>query len=1304
MRKTFSNHKKQAPTPFLYHKQNLKQLINCRLRGVCWLMAFDTINISNMKRLLTSAAMLLCSLLTFAQFSGSGSGTKDDPYLILNPIQLNQVRNFVGQSDVYFKLMANIDLTEFIEDEYLDGGWLPIGSGNASFEGVFDGNGNTISGLTIDRKNTDYVGLFASIGYANIKNLKLKVNILGASKVGALAGYIKKGNTGRSRVNRMSNIIVEGTINGKDYVGGIIGGIYNACITNSIAKVIVNATGEYCGGITGYAGGGDAYSNIEQCKVVNSTITGNNKVGGISGSCGICGNCFFTGTISGVDKVGGIIGNAGRINNSFAIGDLFSGGCVGGIIGNSYNTSVEESYFSGNIFGAIGVGGVIGSNCDPGPGASGGYISKCYAIGNIRGKEAVGGLCGLHNSQQIINSVFGGQTISATRKDAGRIYGTGSGSVGGIGSTEENKAFNRTVIFESGTAIDIVDGGKNGTGSGRSTLNLKATYVAMGWDFTDTWEIQETECYPYFKTQTAPPVITSNVVSGATAISGKCVSGATIILEIDGVKQEMVSPSSTFLFTVDPLQAGHEVRISAKADGKEQSYFTTAVVSYLGSGTEADPYQISTAADLSYAYRKGYYKLMNNIDLTSYINQYSPTEGWESIGREGSETIYLDGDGHKVTGLWCNSTRDNTGLFSCFANGYIKNLTVETASGKQVKGGSNTGILIGKMINGTIENCRVSGNVADGTPVGGIVGLLDGGKILKSQASSVIINTTGDNTYVGGLVGDITSGEIDQCVTLGSITATGKNSQAGGLVGKNSATVTNCYSNAAVTSAYCAAGMVAYNMGLVEKCYATGNLSSHNYGAGVIGYNDGANAIIRNCVAMNQKIDVTYESQSAQSGGYGQRILGGYKNGAPDPGMNNYALKSMQLSVDEDPQKVSDDIMNGMAKKGSELMTASTYQSLGWDFTDVWNITAGESYPFLKNNVAEVKKYVKIAPAVKAPTALPNLIYNGEAQNLVTAGLTTSGYIYFSLDGTNYSRTIPTGINANSYVVYYKVIDDEDSSESNQGSTGVTISAKLLDNPTVTLSETSYIYDGTVKKPTVTVEDGGTTVPTTDYTLSYSNNTKVGTATVTIMTQTGKNYKFPDSGVSVNFDILREIANLFSGSNVWAGYVAQEDLALPTGLMAYVITSLGTSSATASQISYIPKDEPVVLKRDNTTTNQFLTSAGSGTVPTNNLLKVFSTDKTLSNSEGFVLYKDEFVLVDSGTLPAGRIFLPADGNGGAATRGIEIDGENTTSIENAMMNHDDSDGQWYDLQGRKLIQKPMKRGIYIKDGQKVVVK
>ena len=478
----------------------------------------------------------------------------------------------------------------------------------------------------------------------------------------------------------------------------------------------------------------------------------------------------------------------------------------------------------------------------------------------------------------------------------------------------------------------------------------------MGWDFSETWEIQETECYPYFKTQTAPPVVTSTIVSGATTISGKCIDGGTITLDIDGVTQQIVSSGNEFSFSVNPLQTGQVVRVSAKAEGKEQSYFATEIVTSLGSGKENDPYQVYTAADLTSAYRKGYYKLMNDIDLTDYINQNNTSEGWQSIGRDGSETIHFDGDGHKITGLWCNTMRDNTGLFSCFANGSIKNLTVETATNKQVKGGSNTGILIGKMINGTIENCRVSGTVSDGTPVGGLVGLLDGGKISLSQAS-VTTNTTGANSYIGGLVGEMTSGEIDQCVTLGTLIASGNTSYVGGLAGKNSATVTNCYSNASVTSSYNAAGLIAYNYGVVDKCYATGNISSKNYGAGVIGYNDGENAVVKNSAAMNNKIDVIWESQQEQqSGGYGQRIIGGIKNGAPAPELNNYALKTMQVSVDNNPQKVYDDIMNGVGKNGSDLAKASTYQELGWNFSTIWTITEGESYPSLKNNAANVLK------------------------------------------------------------------------------------------------------------------------------------------------------------------------------------------------------------------------------------------------------------------------------------------------------------------------------------------------------------
>ncbi|WP_294481227.1 dockerin type I repeat-containing protein [uncultured Ruminococcus sp.] len=81
-----------------------------------------------------------------------------------------------------------------------------------------------------------------------------------------------------------------------------------------------------------------------------------------------------------------------------------------------------------------------------------------------------------------------------------------------------------------------------------------------------------------------------------------------------------------------------------------------------------------------------------------------------------------------------------------------------------------------------------------------------------------------------------------------------------------------------------------------------------------------------------------------------------------------------------------------------------------------------------------------------------------------------------------------------------------------------TISKKSISNLTMNLSQTSYTYDGTAKKPKVTVKDGSRTlVSGTDYSVSYSNNTNAGTASVTV---TGKgNYT---GTASLSFKIVKK--------------------------------------------------------------------------------------------------------------------------------------------------------------------------------------
>ena len=1003
-----------------------------------------------MKRKLTFAALFLCTLMTFAQFSGSGAGTENDPYLILNPIQLNQMRNYLNQSGVYFKLMANIDLTEFLQDENPTQGWQPVGSSSsAAFKGILDGNGKTVSGLWIKRSNTDNVALFGYTNGATIKNIKVTgASIEGKDHTGGLAGT--------SLSSTFSDCTFTGEVKGASDVGGIVANTGdNTVLSNDVVSVTLSASGNYAGGLIGR---NDATTqlSVTNCRLNDSQVIGKNYVGGACGAVkgnratdvctfsncyiysnvvgenyvgGICGSgesgwytmniisCGFVGDISANSYVGGLTGILTNNNNrypydcgnkitkSFVISKIMAtSDYVGGLIGNDYGYSynsdgdrkhyrdVSHCYFSGVVSGNNHVGGLVGHK-------KFGNVSCCYSTGSVFGSSNVGGLIG-HNDQYstVKTSVAIHSRISASVENVNRIVGKNNGTIAAVGSTDENRSYNRTIVMLKGAVQEIEDNQMNGTGVSATTLKLKATYVAMGWDFTNAWAIQETECYPYMKTQTAPPVITSNLVSNATTISGKCMDGGTVTMEIDGETKKQVSAGHTFSFAVNPLQSGHTVRIGAKVDGKEQSYYTEQVVSYPGKGTEQDPYLVYTADDLTGVYRVGYYKLMNDIDLTEWINTNSPTEGWTGIGRDGSDMSQFDGNGFTISGLWSNSTRDYVGLFSMFSNGTIKNLNVKTAAGKKVKGGNCTGILIGYNTNGRIIDCSVEGDVQGTTNVGGVVGssknneltnlVFDGG-VTSSTASACIagiaglsendqitgcysdatMTTSGESANMGGIAGKANS-HIAESVSKGTLTATGANAQVGGIVGtsQTNGIVEDCFSSAALTSTYAAAGIVSYNYGSVTRSLATGNLSTRNYAAGVVGYNDGTSATVSKSVATNNKIDVVYESQQVQQGGgYGQRIIGGIKNDAPAPEMDNYALKTMQVSVNDVSQKVYDDIMNGTSKTMDELNSQSTYAELGWNFSSIWYMNAGTGLPDLKVNQEKTEQTLALTeiPAMK---------------------------------------------------------------------------------------------------------------------------------------------------------------------------------------------------------------------------------------------------------------------------------------------------------------------------------------------------
>ena len=141
----------------------------------------------------------------------------------------------------------------------------------------------------------------------------------------------------------------------------------------------------------------------------------------------------------------------------------------------------------------------------------------------------------------------------------------------------------------------------------------------------------------------------------------------------------------------------------------------------------------------------------------------------------------------------------------------------------------------------------------------------------------------------------------------------------------------------------------------------------------------------------------------------------------------------------------------------------------------------------------------KATPTVTAPTAKTGLVYNGAAQALVNAGSTTAGTLQYSLDGTTYGTTIPTGTNASNYTIYYRVVGDANYNDVAAQSLIATI-AKATPTVTAPTAKTGLAYNGAAQ---ALVNAGSTTGGTMEYSLdgaTYSTTipsaTNVGTYTV----------------------------------------------------------------------------------------------------------------------------------------------------------------------------------------------------------------
>lgn len=230
-----------------------------------------------------------------------------------------------------------------------------------------------------------------------------------------------------------------------------------------------------------------------------------------------------------------------------------------------------------------------------------------------------------------------------------------------------------------------------------------------------------------------------------------------------------------------------------------------------GSGTDVDPYQISTTADLvefrAYADNDAnYYVLTNDIDMTGVAYTNNGTSDFKGV---------FDGAGYEIQNLTITSVASSTG------SGFIGKLTggwstTPTNDGGQIKnvgffnlnvnsdGQVNTGGIVGIISaeNCAITNCYVdSSSVTGGANTGGIVGKINNGQF--NYIRNCFVNATVSGGTRGGIVGynrDNDDSLIEYCVFNGTLGTSGTYGPVLGIAGDG---VTNAdYGYADLSSNY----------------------------------------------------------------------------------------------------------------------------------------------------------------------------------------------------------------------------------------------------------------------------------------------------------------------------------------------------------------------------------------------------------------------------------------------------------------------------------------------------------------------
>ncbi|MEA5020408.1 MAG: InlB B-repeat-containing protein [Gordonibacter sp.] len=466
--------------------------------------------------LMPTAAFAADAAMPFA----GGLGVEGDPYLIENEEQLQAMAAKINEDAAYasaqYRLEQNITLVE---------PWSPIAS---TFKGMLDGNGKTITGLTIQTTSSN-AALFQKVSGV-VKDLGLvDAKVAGGNYSAGIAGALDGG--------VVQQCFVSGSISGGDSVGGIVGalmdgGMLDACYSTAS----VSGAKTSIGGLVGFIRGG-------------SSIT----------------YCYSAGSVLGANKVGGLVGN---IDGTSTIVRCAT-------VGSSVSATNSGSSV-GRVWGAVNGSGLVAANNYAFEGM--GVTSNESAVVDLqKGADKQGGA-----DASKLNLADASWWTSAPGFMAAPLgawtFATGSLPVlwGETNPTPSHLIDSYTVKFDSngGNAItsQVVKGGStvvkptDPTKAGFTFVGwFRASDGAVQWDFSSDVVEDDMTLYAQWAAVPLYSVRTLTDTTGAITLSGSMTDDAQLSVEVLGSNDSLRAMGFIFDLTKEQIAGAYDVKLSRGA-------------------------------------------------------------------------------------------------------------------------------------------------------------------------------------------------------------------------------------------------------------------------------------------------------------------------------------------------------------------------------------------------------------------------------------------------------------------------------------------------------------------------------------------------------------------------------------------------------------------------------------------------------------------------------------------------------------------------------------------------------------------